>query len=256
MVDAARMSVPPEPACLTLEEWIEAHGDRLLRSACHLCGNETEAQDLVQETYVQAVKSMHRFRGDSTIYTWLHGILRNLCRRHLRQQKRLVFEEELVLKQPAHLGSTEDLDREFCARGLTAAVQKLSPEHREVIVLRYYENLKLDEIARQTGVSKGTVKSRLHYAVRGLEQLVPKEMNLFSSRGASVWGAVVLCVLLLLVGNYFPAHFAKNSAAVALNVCVIDVPLQTERHVNFQQGNMIVDSVVTSPSVIEASEIN
>ena len=60
-------------------------------------------------------------------------------------------------------------------------MQKLSHEHREVIVLRYYENLKIAEIARQAGVSKGTVKSRLHYAVRHLEQLIPSEMNLFVS---------------------------------------------------------------------------
>src|SRR5437868_6249365 len=78
------------------QELLAAHGERLLRSAYLLCGDENEAEDLVQETFLQAIKSAHRFRGDSAIYTWLHGILRNLCHRHLRKQKRLLFQEDLI----------------------------------------------------------------------------------------------------------------------------------------------------------------
>jgi RNA polymerase sigma factor (sigma-70 family) len=181
MAEVQRGSIPGKPASLDLQELIDSHGVRLLRSACLLCGHETEAQDLVQETFVQAVKSADRFRGDSAVYTWLYGILLNLCRRHLRRQKRLVFDEERVLKEVYQPGPADELDRDFCATGLAVAMRKLSPEHREVIVLRYYDNLKIAEIARQTRVSTGTVKSRLHYAVRRLEQLVPGEMNLFAS---------------------------------------------------------------------------
>ncbi len=186
MAEVQRVSEFKKPAPLDLQELIDSHGNRLLRSACLLCGNETEAQDLVQETYVQALKSAHRFRGDSAVYTWLHGILLNLCRRHFRKQKRLVFEEERVLKETIQPSLAEEIDRDFCATGLALAIQKLSPEHREVIVLRYYEDLKIEEIARQTGVSKGTVKSRLHYAVRCLEQLIPGEMNLFVCGGTHI----------------------------------------------------------------------
>jgi RNA polymerase sigma-70 factor (ECF subfamily) len=168
---------------LELEELVSAHGDRLLRSAHLLCGNETEAQDLVQETFLQALKSRHRFRGDSAVYTWLHGILRNLSHRHLRKQKRLVYEEELVLKQASNSASANEADDDFCAARLAQALQKVCPEHREVIVLRYYENLKIHEIAQQTGVSPGTVKSRLFYAVRALQQILPPEMNLFVPEG-------------------------------------------------------------------------
>jgi RNA polymerase sigma-70 factor (ECF subfamily) len=181
MAEVERGSIPEMPASLDLQALIDAYGDRLLRSACLLCGDETEAQDLVQETFVQALKSAHRFRGESAVYTWLHGILLNLCRRHFRKQKRLVFEEERVLKETVQPSPADDLDRDFCAKALAQAVQKLSPEHREVIVLRYYENLKIEEMARHIGVSKGTVKSRLHYAVRCLEQFIPREMNLFVS---------------------------------------------------------------------------
>ena len=183
MAEDRRDSASRTSESLDLQDLIASHGDRLLRSAFLLCGNETEAQDLVQETFLQAMKAAHRFRGDSTVYTWLHGILLNLCRRHLRKQKRLLFEEEIVLKETVETSSTHEADQDFCADRLAQAVQRLSPEHREVIVLRYYENLKIQQIAERTGVSKGTVKSRLHYAMRCLEHFLPHELNLFVSDG-------------------------------------------------------------------------
>jgi RNA polymerase sigma-70 factor (ECF subfamily) len=183
MDEAHPVSDSLQAASLDLQDLIDSHGERLLRSACLLCGDATEARDLVQETFVQALKSAHRFRGDSAAYTWLHGILLNLCRRHLRKQKRLVFGDERLVGETVESRAADDLDRDFRDAGLAIALQKLTSEHREVIVLRYYENMKIEEIARQTGASKGTVKSRLHYAVRYLEQLIPKEMNLFVSSG-------------------------------------------------------------------------
>src|SRR5213594_980177 len=116
MADGQRDSADSKGAVsLDPEELLSAHGDRLLRSAYLLCGDETEAQDLVQETFLQALKSTHRFRGDSLVYTWLHGILRNLSHRHLRKQKRLVFEEELVLKEAVQPTTANELDQRFCA---------------------------------------------------------------------------------------------------------------------------------------------
>jgi RNA polymerase sigma-70 factor (ECF subfamily) len=181
MAAAPRVPAPGETASIDIGALIGAHGDRLLRSACLLCGDAAEAQDLVQETFVQALKSAHRFRGDSAVYTWLHGILLNLCRRSYRKGRRLVLDEERVLEASVLPNPADGMDRSLFAASLARALQALSPEHREAIVLRYYENMKLEEIARQTGVSKGTVKSRLHYAVRCLERLIPGEMNLFVS---------------------------------------------------------------------------
>ena len=183
MAEVPHVSAPKAADTFDVREIIDSHGDRLLRSAYLLCGNETEAQDLVQETLVQAIKSQRGFRGESALYTWLHGILLNLCRRHYRKQKRLVYDEELILKETIQPDHARDMDQDFCATRITKAMEQLSPEHREVIILRYYENMKIEEIALQTGVSKGTVKSRLHYAVRCLEQFIPREMNLFVSEG-------------------------------------------------------------------------
>ena len=181
MAEVQRASPPRTPESIEIEELIEEHGNRLLRSAYLLCGDEAEGQDLVQETFVQALKSAHRFRGESAVYTWLYGILLNVCRRHLRKQSRIVLDEGRVLRQTFESTQADHVDQDFCAVTLAQAVKNLSSEHREVIVLRYFENLKIEKIAVLAGVSQGTVKSRLHYAVRHLERLIPKEMNLFAS---------------------------------------------------------------------------
>ncbi|HEX4120993.1 MAG TPA: RNA polymerase sigma factor [Verrucomicrobiae bacterium] len=173
-----------------VQEFMELHGDQLLRSACLLCGNRTEAEDLVQETFVQAIKSWSRFRGESAHYTWLHGILLNLCRRYHRKQGRLVYDEERILTETCQPDHVQSIDQDGCAARLVKAMRELSHEHREVVVLRYYENLKIGEIAHQTGVSTGTVKSRLHYAVRCLEQFLPPEMNPFASTDTHQKGTI------------------------------------------------------------------
>jgi RNA polymerase sigma-70 factor (ECF subfamily) len=172
---------------LDFQQLVESHGDRLIRSAFLLCGDASEAQDLVQETFVQALKGASRFRGDSSDYTWLYGILRNLCFRHLRIRKRLSIREEVV-PEPEETASDliqSESDVKFCSARLSEALQSLSPDHREVILLRYYENLRIEEIALRTGVSNGTVKSRVHYAVRALRQFLPTEMNVFATAGTN-----------------------------------------------------------------------
>ena len=167
-----------------VEELVNAYGDRLLRSAFTLCGNETEAQDIVQETFLEAIRSVHRFRQRSSVYTWLHAILLNVGRRHHRKQKRIVYDNDLANEEisPADEGASS-LDTGAATSALQKALGELSEAHREVIVLRYYEDMKIHEIASHLGVSKGTVKSRLHYAIGEIQKILPGELNLFGATG-------------------------------------------------------------------------
>src|ERR1700722_18936034 len=171
-----------DPAAI--EAMIQTHGERLLRSATLLCGNETNAQDLVQDTFVQAFQSAHRFRNQSSLHTWLHSILLNLTRHHHRDGKKLVYDNELAAQEsstpeePLHA-----LDFENAAVELDRALRRLSDPHREILVLRYYEHFKINEMAQVLGVSKGTVKSRLHYAIQEMQKLLPAEINLFGAGG-------------------------------------------------------------------------
>jgi RNA polymerase sigma-70 factor (ECF subfamily) len=167
-----------------IEALIQTHGNRLLRSATLLCGDETNAQDLVQDAFVEALRSVHRFRGQASLYTWLHSILVNLTRHYHRDSKRLVYDNELAAQDVAALEERPSaLDFESAAAELARALRQLSDSHREVLVLRYYERMKIHELARHLGVSKGTVKSRLHYALREMQKLLPAEMNLFGAGG-------------------------------------------------------------------------
>ena len=167
-----------------IEALIETHGTRLLRSATLLCGDETSAQDLVQDAFVEALRSVHRFRGQASLYTWLHSILMNLARHERRDGNRLVYDNELAAQEVAVLEERPNaLDVERAAAELARALRQLSDSHREVLVLRYYEHMKIHEMARHLAVSKGTVKSRLHYALREMQKLLPAEMNLFGASG-------------------------------------------------------------------------
>jgi RNA polymerase sigma-70 factor (ECF subfamily) len=153
---------------------LDQHGDRLLRSAYLLCGNAADAQDLAQETLLQAVKSAHRFRGDSALYTWLHGILLNLWRHHARQAARVTITDAVPETAAETAAPGSALDQASDSDALWDALGQLTAAHREVLVLRFYEELRLDEIAAQLEISTGTVKSRLHYALRELREQLPK----------------------------------------------------------------------------------
>lgn len=167
-----------------VRELVAAYGDRLFRSACLLCGDEAEAPDLVQETFLQAVRSANRFGGRSSVYTWLHGILLNLTRHYHRDRKRLIYDEALARQDGAAVEEQSSrLDCEVTSRALADALQRLSEPHREVLVLRFYEDMKIHEIAAHLGISTGTVKSRLHNAIAEMQRRLPSELNLFGGCG-------------------------------------------------------------------------
>jgi RNA polymerase sigma-70 factor (ECF subfamily) len=166
------------------QELVNSYGDRLLRSAFSLCGNEADAQDIVQDTFLQAIRSVHRFQGRSAVYTWLYSILLNLTRHYHRDRKRIVYDDELAGREASPPDENpSQLDAGTASSALWQALSQLTAPHREVIVLRYYEDMKIHEIATHLGISKGTVKSRLHYAIGEMQKLLPGELNLFGGGG-------------------------------------------------------------------------
>jgi len=168
---------------LAVEQLVNRYGERLLRSVYLLCGNETDAQDLVQDTLLVAIRSAQRFHGRSALYTWLYGILLNLTRHYHRKRKGTICSDNLPQQKLAERPRPEHADMDRAAFILADAIQRLSPAHREVIIFRYYEGMKIAEIASLVRTTPGTVKSRLHYATRRLRELIPKELNLFRPGG-------------------------------------------------------------------------
>jgi RNA polymerase sigma-70 factor (ECF subfamily) len=163
------------------ERLVEAYGDRLFRSAVLLSGNEQAAEDIVQETFLRAFRASATFRGHSAVFTWLYGILLNVNRKRCRTASRLTF---LHVIPDVVAGSSDDpglsTDNDHVVALIAAALTRLSVKHREVIVLHYYEDMSLEEMAGHIRVSCGTVKSRLHYAREHLRRLLPQNLNLFT----------------------------------------------------------------------------
>ena len=150
---------------------VDRHADRLFRLAFRLVSNSADAEDVVQETLMGAFRHLGRFRGRSTVRTWLSGILVRQAARCLRRRGR---------RRAAALPESEGLaDR---ARDVAAdtgrrldiggALRELSPEHREVVVLREYEGMSYAEIAEALAVPRGTVESRLFRARQQLKVIL------------------------------------------------------------------------------------
>ncbi|MHB1155598.1 MAG: RNA polymerase sigma factor [Phycisphaerales bacterium] len=153
-------------------ELVRRHGRYLFGVARALVRDEHEAEDVVQETFLAAFRG--RYRGESTVRTWLVGITVKqaaLARRKKRPWLRLSTMPPEVSGSSPHAQAATDAGMD-----LTTMLEKLSEEHREVLVLRELEGCGYEEIARILGVPQGTVESRLHRArARLREQFGPDE---------------------------------------------------------------------------------
>ena len=159
--------------------------DGLYGYALVLTRNRTDAEDLVQETYVRAIRAIGRLRDDSNVKGWLFTILRNIWLNELRQRRRgpeildVAVDEKTAnlvdetTKSP-HDVYVGDLER----RHVRAAIQQLPEDAREVILLREWEQLSYQEIATVLDCPVGTVMSRLARARSklrdSLSSLLPK----------------------------------------------------------------------------------
>jgi RNA polymerase sigma-70 factor (ECF subfamily) len=155
---------------------------RLLRQAFTLCGNESLAEDLAQETLVEAWKSLRRFQGRCQFFTWLCAILLNRYRNMVRKKRPVPvsslsssdkeqFALHLDLATDAEATPDRTAQTEEEARLMLACIQALPPKHEQVVYLRFYVNHSLEEIAAALGCSVGTVKSRLFRALEKLRTI-------------------------------------------------------------------------------------
>ena len=143
-----------------LERLMEQYGSSLLRMCTLYLKDADLAQDAVQETFIRAYRHLNDYRGESSEKTWLTAIAMNVSRDMLRtawflHQSRSTDIDTLP-EQPAGF--------EFPDNTVLTEVMHLPAKYREVILLRYYEGLKLKEVASALGLSDGRVRSRLNKA--------------------------------------------------------------------------------------------
>jgi RNA polymerase sigma-70 factor, ECF subfamily len=163
------------------DQLVARYQHKIIRFAAYMVDNLEEAEDVAQDVFIKVYKSLDGFRGESSFGTWLHRIAMNVCIDHLRQRKRrphimYSFDDSFdePCDQPEGIGRQEISDG--CA-GPTRVVEQhelkwqvrqaithLSAKHRATLVMSELQGMSHEEIARATGCSIGTVKSRLFYA--------------------------------------------------------------------------------------------
>jgi RNA polymerase sigma-70 factor (ECF subfamily) len=156
---------------------MNSHGDRLLRAAFCLCRDRSQAQDLVQETFCRAIPALRTFRGDSLLYTWLYSMMRHLFISQARRQRPLSLLVDLpdtAADDPGPEGRAEEESERDCMADILAS---LPAKHREILMLRFGEEMKLSEIAELLAIAPGTVKSRLHQALKGVRKKMPADWH-------------------------------------------------------------------------------
>ena len=127
-----------------------------------------EAQDATHDALVQAWSKWETLRDQARFEAWFDRILVNTCRNRLRRTRRTATDisVEVALASGDHTVHTEDRDV------IGAAISGLSPDHQVVVALRYYRDLTIPDIAVRLGVPEGTVRSRLHYALKRLHDAI------------------------------------------------------------------------------------
>lgn len=148
---------------LDIAEIARSYYDAVYRFCARRVGVDCAA-DVAQETFITAQRALARYRGEASLKTWLFGIAHNECRRQSRSRK---AEVPLLLIDPQGDSPEESLVNR---QALQEALNKLSPEHREIVLMHEIDGLSYEEAASILGVPVGTVKSRLHHAFLNLRK--------------------------------------------------------------------------------------
>lgn len=129
------------------------------------------AQDVLQDTFIKAWNGIGAFRGEARLFSWMYRIAHNECISHLRRLRRVAFssDEEMLQQLTASMDHGEHFSGDEIQRRLQEAVMRLPDKQRAVFHMKYFQELKYEEISAITGTSVGALKSSYHIAVRKLE---------------------------------------------------------------------------------------
>lgn len=146
--------------------------------ALGLVGNREDAMDLSQEAFIRAYRNIKHLKPDRRFFPWFYQILKNLCISHLRKRRYRQTSSLDGENCPEVAATTDYFSPEVVAGRnelkdkVWQAIGKLDDKHREVIILRHFQNMSYEQIAEALYCNKGTVTSRLYYARKKLEELL------------------------------------------------------------------------------------
>lgn len=159
---------------------VRRYSPRVYGLVYHMTSNHEETNDLLQDVFLKAFRSIKGFRGDSSFYTWIHTIAANMTINFLKKRNRrrgpsLDDVDAHIENDPDYIEATATTDpRREATLGelqkkLNEVMQKLSHDHRAVVTMFDIQGMPHAEIAKILGISEGTVRSRLFYAHRQLQ---------------------------------------------------------------------------------------
>lgn len=157
------------------EELVRMYEAPVYRLALRMCGGRAEdAQEVAQEAFLAAWRGLPRFRGQCRFSSWLYKLTANAAVDHLRREKRRPAAVPLEnAGEPADPHTPqEELERRELHRAVQQALDWLTPEHREVLLLRQMQGLSYQEIGAALSLEEGTVKSRISRAKRQLRTIL------------------------------------------------------------------------------------
>jgi RNA polymerase sigma-70 factor (ECF subfamily) len=150
--------------------------------ALGLVGNRDDAMELSQEAFILAYRNIRQLNPNRKFYPWFYQILKNVCFSHLRKTKNRRSHSLEKIEEQTQAAEVDDsfrpevvAERNETKDRMWKAIGKLSEKHREVIILRHFQNLSYEQMSQILYCSRGTVMSRLYYARQRLKELLGTE---------------------------------------------------------------------------------
>lgn len=165
------------------EQLVVAYRDQVFRLALRMCGSEADADEVAQEALLSAWKALPNFRGESQFSTWLYQLTTHAAIDLMRREKRQIAAADITEVNAADPAPSPQQQAEQSEQReiVRDAILQLAPEQREVVVLRFMEELSYEEIGAVLKLPPGTVKSRLNRAKAQLKEILSKSGNLFGA---------------------------------------------------------------------------
>jgi len=157
------------------EKLVERYQGRLRYFIRRLLGEADKAEDVLQNVWLTVLRELSNLRTPEAFSVWVYRIARNKALNELRSKKRYV-----ALREDAPIPNVSEEQEQFSADDaarMHAALEKIGPEHREVLTLRFLEQMSYQEIAAVIGCNIGTVRSRLYYGKRALRREMEEMSN-------------------------------------------------------------------------------
>jgi len=157
---------------------VDHHKDKAFNLAFRICGNREDAEEIAQDSFLKAFRSLNGFKMKSSFATWFYRIVYNTSISYVRVRKKGVLSlEDFPADATDFIGdnsSDDDAEKEYRNALIGFALQKINEEERGLITLYYYDEMSTDEISDITGISKSNIKVRLFRARQKMLDIIEK----------------------------------------------------------------------------------